>query len=94
MSDSSGTQPEHHQQHEKAAQHEEAGAGGAAANDEYGTLIEFIRAQKRSTGDDEENDGSKIVKKRSMLTPWKVREVRVNKEGEEETVVAKVPASW
>lgn len=85
MSDSSGTQPE--LQHSK---HEEAGA----ANDEYGTLIEFIRAQKRSTGDEEGNDGSKIVKKRSLLTPWKTREVRVNKEGEEETVAAKVPASW
>lgn len=83
MSDSSATHPEVHNE-----------KGGEAANDEYSTLIEFIRSQKRSGGDEEENDGSRIVKKRSLLTPWKTREVRVNKEGEEETVAAKVPASW
>lgn len=89
MSDSSDTQPETHRQ-------EKGGFEGAgASNDEYGALIEFIREQKRSGGgDDEEGDGSRTVKKRSFWTPWKTREVRVNKDGEEETVAAKVPASW
>lgn len=89
MSDSSDTQPETHRQ-------EKGGFEGAgASNDEYGALIEFIREQKRSGGgDDEEGDGSRTVKKRSFWAPWKTREVRVNKDGEEETVAAKVPASW
>lgn len=83
MSDSSATHPE--QRLEK---------GGEVANDEYGMLIEFIRSQKRGGNESEEEDGSRIVKKRSLLTPWKVREVRVNKDGEEEAIAAKVPASW
>lgn len=84
MSDSSDTQPEL-QRHEK---------GGEGPTDEYGVLIEFIKAQKKAGGDEEENDGSRIVKKRSTWAPWKTREVRVNKQGEEEEVAAKVPASW
>ncbi|KDN53400.1 putative PMA1-H+-transporting P-type ATPase [Tilletiaria anomala UBC 951] len=63
-------------------------------NEEYAALLDFIRAQKAHGGDDENDDGTMIVKKRSFLTPWKTREVRVNKNGEEETVAAKVPASW
>lgn len=68
--------------------------GNEAPTDEYGALIAFIKAQKSAGGDDEEDDGTHIVKKRSLLTPWKVREVRVNKNGEEEEVAAKVPQSW
>ncbi len=74
---------------------EEKGNYPHGVNEEYATLLDFIRAQKTHAGDDDENDGSKIVKKRSFLTPWKTREVRVNKHGEEEeTVATKVPASW
>jgi H+-transporting ATPase len=65
-----------------------------APSEEYATLIQFIRDQKTQTNDEDAGDGSRIVKKRSLLTPWKTREVRVNKEGEEEQVAAKVPASW
>lgn len=83
MSDSSGTQQEGLSK-----------GGSGAANEEYQTLINYIREQKKHGGDDEENDGSKIVKKRSFWAPWKTREVRVNKEGEEEPMAAKVPASW
>lgn len=69
--------------------------GNDAPGDEYGQLIAFIRAQKQKGGDDEDmNDGSRVVKKRNWLMPWKVREVRVNKNGEEETVAQKVPESW
>ena len=69
--------------------------GNDAPGDEYGQLIAFIRAQKQKGGDDEGmNDGSRVVKKRNWLMPWKVREVRVNKNGEEETVAQKVPESW
>ena len=64
-------------------------------DDEYGALVTFIRAQKRSGGgDDEEESDIRIVKKRSLWTPWKVREVRVNKNGEEEAVAQKVPQAW
>ena len=63
-------------------------------NDEYAALLDFIRAQKTAGGDDEGEDGTRIVKKRELLRPWVVKEVRVNKNGEEETIAAKVPASW
>lgn len=81
MSDSSGTQQESHSK-------------PGSANEEYTTLVNWIKEQKAHGGDDEENDGSKIIKKRSMWTPWKTREVRVDKNGEEQQVAAKVPASW
>ncbi|PWN41373.1 plasma-membrane proton-e [Ceraceosorus guamensis] len=68
--------------------------GGEAPSEEYQQLIQFIRDQKSNSGDEEVDDGSRVVKKRSLLTPWKTREVRVNKEGEEEEVAAKVPPSW
>ncbi|WFC98377.1 P-type H(+)-exporting transporter [Malassezia yamatoensis] len=76
-------------------QGEEAQFAGDAPTDEYGQLVAYIRAQKNK-GDDEDgaNDGSRIVKKRNWLMPWKVREVRVNKNGEEETLTQKVPESW
>lgn len=63
-------------------------------SEEYATLIQFIKDQKTVVNDEDAGDGSRIIKKRSMLTPWKTREVRVNREGEEEHVAAKVPASW
>lgn len=65
-----------------------------APSEEYATLIQFIRDQKAVVNDEDAGDGSRIIKKRSVLTPWKTREVRVNREGEEEQVAAKVPASW
>ena len=81
------------QKHEAQGQQEEF--GDDAPGDEYGQLIAFIRAQKQKGGDDEDmNDGPRVVKKRNWLMPWKVREVRVNKNGEEETVAQKVPESW
>ena len=73
---------------------EEKGNYPHGVNEEYANLLDFIRAQKAAGAGDEEGDGTRIVKKRSMLTPWKTREVRVNKHGEEEHVAAKVPASW
>lgn len=87
MSDSSGTQEAHRN---------EKPVGGADDENmgEYERLIQFIRAQKGAHSAEEEGDGSKIVKKRNKWTPWKTREVRVNKEGEEEAVAAKVPSSW
>lgn len=72
----------------------EKGAGPQASNDEYAQLIDFIRAQKNSSADEEGGDETHIVKKRSFLTPWKVKEIRVNKNGEAEEVAAKVPSSW
>ncbi|CCU99191.1 unnamed protein product [Malassezia sympodialis ATCC 42132] len=74
-------------ENEKAAEEE-------APQDEYGQLVAFIRSQKGSSNEEENNDGSRIVKKRNWLMPWKVREVRVNKDGEEETISQKVPSSW
>lgn len=71
-----------------------ADAGGAAEGDEYGQLVEFIRAQKQGGGDDEEGDETHVERRRNWLTPWKVKEVRVNKNGEVEEVASKVPASW
>ncbi|KAK0551697.1 hypothetical protein OC846_003187 [Tilletia horrida] len=62
-------------------------------NEEYATLIEFIRAQKASN-DEEGDDGITVVKKRQWPLFWKVKEVRVNKNGEEEEVASKAPASW
>lgn len=86
------------QQTEKPAEQPTEGQeeefGEDAPQDEYGQLVAFIRAQKKSGGDDEEDDGTRIVKKRNWLMPWKVREIRVNKNGEEETVAPKVPESW
>ena len=74
---------------------EPQGDGDDLPEDEYGALVAFIRSQKRSGGDDEEEDtGIRVVKKRDMWRPWKVREVRVNKNGEEETVAQKVPQAW
>ena len=76
-------------------QGEDEGLGEDMPQDEYGQLIAFIKAQKNKGGDEDEvNDGSRIVRKRNWLMPWKVREVRVNKNGEEETVSQKVPESW
>jgi H+-transporting ATPase len=72
----------------------EQGAGPQANSEEYAQLIEFIRSQKNATSDEDAGDGSHTVKKRSWITPWKTREVRVNKDGEEEEVAARVPASW
>lgn len=66
----------------------------AETGDEYTDLVNFIRAQKAHGGDDEEEDTGRIVKKRDWLMPWKTYQVRVNKNGEEETVSAKVPSSW
>lgn len=68
--------------------------GPLAPSEEYATLIEFIRAQKASSNEEGENDGSQIVRKRNWLKPWKVTEQRVNKHGEVEEVAQKVPASW
>lgn len=73
---------------------EQSGADGELPGDEYGNLVAFIRAQKAHGGDDENNDGSRIVKKRNWLMPWKVHEVRVNKNGEVEDLPQQVPASW
>ncbi|KAN0064785.1 hypothetical protein ACQY0O_001842 [Thecaphora frezii] len=66
----------------------------SAANEEYQTLIEFIRAQKTAGGEEGEDDASRIVRKRNWLMPWKVTEQRVNKHGEVEELSRKVPASW
>lgn len=73
---------------------EKGSSGPQASNDEYAALIEFIRAQKQSSGDEEGADETHVVKKRNWLTPWKVKEIRVNKNGEEEEVAARVPSSW
>ncbi|KAK0525811.1 hypothetical protein OC834_003717 [Tilletia horrida] len=64
-----------------------------AANDEYSILIDFIRSQKTSS-DEDEDDGIHVEKRRQWPLFWKVKEVRVNKNGEEEEVAAKAPASW
>lgn len=90
-------QQQHQQQYAApppSAPVQEKSAGGDAPQDEYGQLVAFIQDQKRSNADDEEGDGSRIIKKRSWLTPWKTQEVRVNKNGEVETVAQKVPESW
>jgi H+-transporting ATPase len=79
---------------EKKAEGGEKGAALNGANDEYTQLIEFIRSQKTANADEETGNDTHIVKKRSFLTPWKVKEIRVNKNGEAEEVAAKVPASW
>ncbi|KAE8233069.1 hypothetical protein CF326_g1896 [Tilletia indica] len=63
------------------------------ANEEYTTLIDFIRSQK-GIGEEEEDDGITTVKKRQWPAFWKVKEIRVNKNGEEEEVASKAPASW
>ncbi|PKI84849.1 P-type H(+)-exporting transporter [Malassezia vespertilionis] len=65
-----------------------------SADDEYGTVLHWIRSQKRGGDDEMGANDVKVVKKRNWLMPWKVREVRVNKNGEEETVAMKVPESW
>ncbi|WFD19985.1 P-type H(+)-exporting transporter [Malassezia caprae] len=84
--------------HEAAPVEEKVDEGaadeGEVPQDEYGQLVAFIRSQKGTSNEEEENDGSRIVKKRNWLMPWKVREVRVNKDGEEETISQKVPSSW
>lgn len=72
---------------------EEKGAA-APAGDEYSQLVEFIKAQKSHSGDEEAGDETHIERRRNWLMPWKVKEVRVNKHGEIEEVAAKVPASW
>lgn len=88
------------EQQEQVEQQEKAPAPEGDAEedmpeDEYGALVHFIRSQKRGGGEDSEDDGSRIVRKRNWMMPWKVREVRVNKNGEEESVVEeKVPESW
>lgn len=64
------------------------------ANEEYSTLIEFIRSQKGHSGEEEAIDDTHIEKRRNWMMPWKVTEVRVNKMGEIEEVAAKVPSSW
>ena len=63
-------------------------------NEEYSRLLDFIKEQKAAGGGDEEDSGVTVVRKREVLRPWKVREIRVNKNGEEESVTQKVPASW
>lgn len=70
------------------------GSYGAQVNDEYSSLLDFIKAQKASNADEGEQNETHIVRKREFLRPWKVHETRVNKDGEEETVAQKVPASW
>ena len=86
------------QQNEKPKQDGEKKGGlnfDDLPDDEYGALVTFIRAQKRTGGDDDDEETDiRIVKKRSLWTPWKVREVRVNKNGEEEAVAQKVPQAW
>ncbi|WFD36103.1 P-type H(+)-exporting transporter [Malassezia cuniculi] len=62
--------------------------------DEYTDLVNFIRAQKSHAGGEEEEDTGRIITKRDWLMPWKTYKVRVNKNGEVETLAAKVPASW
>ncbi|KAK0553810.1 hypothetical protein OC846_002341 [Tilletia horrida] len=62
-------------------------------NEEYATLLDFIRAQK-SSNDEEGDDGITVVKKRQWPLFWKTKEVRVNKNGEEEEVASKAPAHW
>ncbi|KOS16208.1 plasma-membrane proton-e [Malassezia pachydermatis] len=69
-------------------------AGDDMPADEYGQLVAFIRSQKGHSDEEGQNDGSRIVKKRNWLMPWKVQEVRVNKNGEVEDVPQQVPASW
>lgn len=69
-------------------------AAPSNTNEEYSNLIDFIRAQKNQSGDEEGADETHIQKRRNWLMPWKVSEVRVNKHGEVEEVAAKVPASW
>ncbi|UZJ52540.1 hypothetical protein CBS101457_001860 [Exobasidium rhododendri] len=80
--------------YEKHAEAEKGSGPIGSANDEYTQLIEFIRSQKTATADEEGGNDTHIVKKRSFLTPWKVKEIRVNKNGEAEEVAAKVPTSW
>lgn len=70
------------------------GSYPAQVSAEYAALLDFIRAQKSQAVDDAEVDGTHVVRKREFFRPWKVHEVRVNKDGEAETVTAKVPASW
>ncbi|PWN54459.1 putative PMA1-H+-transporting P-type ATPase [Violaceomyces palustris] len=82
MSDSSGTQEF---RNEKAKE---------APSEEYATLIQFIRDQKTHSGEEDGDDGSRIVRKRNWLMPWKVTEQRVNKNGEVEELPQKTPASW
>lgn len=65
-----------------------------APTDEYGALIAYIKAQKSAGAEEEGDDGTHIVKKRNLLMPWKVKEIRVDKNGEEEEIAAKVPQSW
>ena len=77
--------------YEKSA---EKGSAPQASTDEYTQLIEFIRAQKNASSDDEGADETHIERRRNWLMPWKVTETRVNKNGEEEQVAAKVPSSW
>lgn len=72
----------------------EKGAAPQANSEEYAALIDFIRAQKNNSDDEGDADEHRVVKKRNWLTPWKVKEIRVNKNGEEEEVAARVPASW
>ncbi len=82
MSDSSATQEGRN----------EKSLGGVS--EEYSQLIEFIRAQKSTSGDEEGEDETRVVKKREFPAFWKTKEVRVNKHGEVEEVAQKVPASW
>lgn len=70
------------------------GSYGPAVNDEYASLLDFIKAQKADNADEGEQHETHIIKKREILRPWKVKEIRVNKDGEEETVAQKVPAGW
>ncbi|CAD6889306.1 unnamed protein product [Tilletia controversa] len=66
---------------------------GGKTNEEYATLIDFIRSQK-GAGDEEEDDGVTVVRQRQWPLFWKVKEIRMNKNGEVEEVATKAPASW
>jgi H+-transporting ATPase len=72
-----------------------AGKGASqTSNNEYQALLEFIRAQKQASGEAEAGLDTFVVKKRYWMTPWKVREVSVTKDGKEEEMITKVPPSW
>ena len=79
---------------QQAGEHQEGDDGMQVTGDEYTDLVNFIRAQKHKGGEEQEEDTGRVIKKRDWLMPWKTYQVRVNKNGEEETVDAKVPASW
>lgn len=65
-----------------------------SVNSEYAALIDFIRSQNADEGNEGQQNDTQVIRKREFLRPWKVREVRVNKNGEEETEPPQVPSSW